>query len=74
MALKDGRFLIDVYSVDQLQDFRLGVRLQIPCQAIAYVEELEYLKGHDKDINELPALEDLVQQLHFKVQTLSEQQ
>lgn len=56
MALKDDRFLIDVYSVDQLQDFRLGARLQIPCQAVAYIEEPEYLKGHDMDINDPPAL------------------
>lgn len=81
MAPEEDKFLIDVYSVNHLQDFRLGARPQIPRQATtAHAEEPEHLEGHDMDINETlvpkgpPILKDLVHQLLCEVQTLSDQQ
>ena len=48
MALEDDRFLIDVYSVDQLLGFRLKARPQILRQATTtHAEEPEHLEGHD---------------------------
>uniref|UniRef100_A0A1S8ACF9 Putative plant transposon protein domain-containing protein n=1 Tax=Citrus limon TaxID=2708 RepID=A0A1S8ACF9_CITLI len=76
VAPEDDRVLNDVFSEDQLPDFRLGARPQAPRRAAAAQSQVEEPAEPDEPpIPEAPPVsEGFVQQLLGEVRTISERQ